>query len=246
MTAEHQHSSVGDGSSGPELLADLRRRLLDQLLGLLRADQGVEGVALIGSLGRGQEDNWSDIDLLVLLSDAALARFLAEPAASPWARADLVVDGRHNSPAGATSMGATHLKSGLPVHVDLHVHPAARTAWPSDGRVAFERRPLAQGTASFDQLNASGPRQPATVKSQDEIRRIHLSYVPIAGKYIARRSPRAPEMIRFLGQAPDFGARDPKAQLQALRPIAARLSDPSWAWLADAVTSYLALVEATL
>jgi predicted nucleotidyltransferase len=144
-------------TSGPSFLGDLRDRLLDQVLGLLKADTDVGGVALIGSLGRGEADNWSDIDLLILMGDEALARFT----------------------------------------------------------------------------------------TADEIRRIYLSYVPIAGKYIGRRSPQAGEMIRFLGKMPAFSSGDPAAQLLALRGIAGDLSDPSWAWLGDAVTSYLGLVEAS-
>jgi hypothetical protein len=180
------------------------------------------------------------------MGDRALARFVDEPAARPWAQADLLSDGRHNSPTGATSVGATHVRSGLPVWVDLHVHPAARTRWPTDGRIVFERRPIGMGSLSFAELNASGCRQPATAKTADEIRRIHLSYVPMAGKYIGRRSPRACEMIRFLGKMPAFSAGDPATQLLALRNIAGDLSDPSWEWLSDAVTAYLDLVEATL
>jgi hypothetical protein len=233
-------------TSGPALLGRLRDTLLDQVLGLLEADPVVEGVALVGSLGRGEADDWSDIDLLILMGDRPLARFADEPDARPWAQADLLSDGRHNSPAGATSVGATHIRSGLPVWVDLHVHPAARTRWPTGGRIVFERRPIGTGTLSFAELNASGTRQPATAKTADEIRRIHLSYVPVAGKYIGRRSPRACQMIRFLGRMPDFSAGDPAAQLLALRNIAAGLSDPSWAWLSDAVNAYLDLVEATL
>ncbi len=75
---------------------------------------------------------------------------------------------------------------------------------------------------------------------------IHLSYVPTAGKYIGRRSPRAIQMMRFLGQVPDFTDEDPAAQLRALRGIARDLSDPSWAWLSHAVTAYLDIVEAAL
>jgi hypothetical protein len=233
-------------TSGPALLGQLRDGLLAEVLALLQADPAVEGVALIGSLGRGEADNWSDIDLLLLMGERALARFADEPAASPWARAPLVADGRHNSPAGAVSVGATYLRSGLPVRLDLHVHPVARTRWPADGRVLFERRRLRTAAASFDQLNASGPRQPATAKSADEAREIHLSYVPAAGKYIGRRSPRARQMIRFLGQVPDFAGPDPAAELIALREIAQGLADPAWAWLGDAVSFYLDLVEATL
>ena len=233
-------------TSGPALLGELRDRLLGQVLGFLKADPVVGGVALIGSLGRGEADNWSDIDLLILMGDLAVAQFADEPAARPWAHADLLSDGRHNSPAGATSVGATHIRSGLPLRVDLHVHPEARTRWPTDGRIVFERRPIETGTLSFDQLNASGSRQPAIAMTAQEIRRIRLSYVPIAGKYIGRRSPHAPEMIRFLGTMSDFNDADPSAQLRALRSTAGDLSDPSWTWLGDAVTSYLDLVEASL
>jgi hypothetical protein len=113
------------------VLPRLRDRLLDEVLGLLEADPAVAGVALVGSLGRGEEDNWSDIDLLILASDEFIRQFMNEPAASPWARADLLSDGRHNSPAGATSLGTTHIRTGLPLWVDLHVHPADRTPWPT-------------------------------------------------------------------------------------------------------------------
>jgi hypothetical protein len=143
-------------TSGPAFLGELRDGLLNQVLGLLKADPVVEGVALIGSLGRGTSDNWSDIDLLIIMGDRSLARFVDAPGASPWARADLLSDGRHNSPAGAASVGATHIRSGLPLRVDLHVHPAARMCWPTDGRIIFGRRPVKPGTQSFDQLNASG------------------------------------------------------------------------------------------
>jgi hypothetical protein len=237
---------------GPTFLGELRDRLLDQVIGLLTADPDVGGVALIGSLGRGDADNWSDIDLLILIGDQALAQFADKPAARPWAQADFLSDGRHNSPAGATSVGTTHLRTGLPFGVDLHVHPEGRTRWPTDGRIVFERRPTATGTLSFDQLNAGGSRQPATAKTDDEIRRIRLSYVPIAGKYIARRSlVRACQMIRFLSHRPDFNDTDfndtdPSAQLLALRSIAENLADPTWTRLTDAVTSYLELVEASL
>ena len=238
-------SGRGQHAQGPALLARLRDRLLDEALGLLEADPAVDGVALVGSLGRGEEDNWSDIDLLILASDQFVRRFMNEPAATPWARADLLSDGRHNSPAGATSLGTTHIRSGLPLWVDLHVHPADRTPWPADSRVVFERRPVGTGTLPFDEFNASGPRQPASAKTADEIRQIHLGYVPIGGKYVGRRSPRAGEMIRFLGKR-DFNDQDPAAQIRALRGIAEDLSSPSRGQLGDAVACYLDLVDATV
>lgn len=142
------------------------------MLGLLEADPAVAGVTMVGSLGRGEEDNWSDFDLLMLASGQVKA--------------------------GALSSG---------------------------------------------EFNASGPRQPVTAKTADEVRQIHLGYVPIAGKYVARRSSRACEMIRFLGHRRELNDRDPAAQLAALRGIAKTLSSASSGRLADAVAAYLDLVE---
>lgn len=107
------------------------------------------GVALVGSLGRGQADNWSDVDLLILMDGRAVVRFVEEPSAKAWARAELVVDGRHNSPVGAASVGATHIRAGLPVHVDLHAHPVERSSWPADGRVVFQRGAVETGALSL-------------------------------------------------------------------------------------------------
>jgi hypothetical protein len=69
--------------------------------------------------------------------------------------------------------------------------------------------------------------------------------VPIAGKYIARRSAAASPMIQFLGGISEAGD-DPGAQLRSLRAVAARLSHPGAVWLADAVGSNLDLVQSTM
>ncbi len=72
-----------------------------------------------------------------------------------------------------------------------------------------------------------------------------LAMVPIAGKYIARRSASAPPMIRFLGGVSD-AEDDPAQQLHSLRAAAAQLSHSRSGWLADAVESYLELVQSAI
>jgi hypothetical protein len=56
MPVNDRPARVPGVPAGPPLLAELRDRLLGQLLGLLEADVAVDGVALVGSLGRGEED----------------------------------------------------------------------------------------------------------------------------------------------------------------------------------------------
>ena len=59
MSANARRARCSGAPPGPAVLAGLRDRLLDEVLGLLAADPAVDGVALVGSLGRGEEDNWS-------------------------------------------------------------------------------------------------------------------------------------------------------------------------------------------
>jgi predicted nucleotidyltransferase len=61
-------------TSGRRFLASCVTVSSPKFAGQLAADPVVDGVAVIGSLGRGEADNWSDIDLPVLMGDGALAR----------------------------------------------------------------------------------------------------------------------------------------------------------------------------
>jgi hypothetical protein len=91
------------------------------------------------------------------------------------------------------------------------------------------------------------PRQQPKHKTPDEERCAYLAFVPLTAKYIARGHPdHVREMIRFTGAAPDYDEVEPDSQLCMLRVITRRLSDPSSAWLCQAVTSYLDLIEGAI
>jgi predicted nucleotidyltransferase len=245
MGCERPEARRGAAVPASGRLRVLRDELQARLTGLLRADPAVHGAALVGSLGAGRADDWSDIDLLVVLADADVAGFADRPGDAAWARADLIVDARHNAPAGAASVYTQRLRSRLPCGVDIHVYPSSWAAWPADSRVIHEARPVRHAGISFAELSARPPRQPATPKTDAETRLAHLSMVPVAGKYIARRAPAAAPMIRFLGGT--TGADDgPAAQLDALRAAAARLADPGSQWLAGAVDQYLRIVRSVI
>jgi len=50
-------------------------QLRDQLRRHLRADDAVVAVAVMGSFGQGRQDAWSDLDLLIVVEEAAFGRF---------------------------------------------------------------------------------------------------------------------------------------------------------------------------
>ena len=234
----------GEPSAAREL-AEIRARWLDEALVGLRRDARVVGVGLVGSLGRGEADDWSDVDLLVVVDDGE-GRFVDPLPDRLWAGAELVVAGRHNAPAGASSVGTVYVRSGLPLGVDWYVHPVSLAAWPSDCVVVHQVTQLARVDETFSVRNSQGPRQRSSPKSPDEVRQARLAMVPIAGKYIARRSPRVVPMLELLGAPTLAAGAGPADQLQALQDILARLSMGAPPRLADAIASYLDLVESAV
>lgn len=95
---------MSDRNAGPPApqLARVRSRWLSAATVSLRADPGVLGVALAGSLGAGCADDWSDVDLLVVVDDAALDAHAApgRVAGVPGTLA-FASDARHSAPRGA-------------------------------------------------------------------------------------------------------------------------------------------------
>ena len=55
---------------------DERRRLVERVAGVLRADERVAAAALTGSYARGETDGLSDLDLLVGVLDAHVGEFV--------------------------------------------------------------------------------------------------------------------------------------------------------------------------
>ena len=57
---------------------EARRRFLRGLVEEIERNRSVDGVLLCGSLGRGEGDVWSDIDLVVFIDDSAIEATVAE------------------------------------------------------------------------------------------------------------------------------------------------------------------------
>ena len=224
----------------------IRDRWLDEALPGLRLDVGVVGVALVGSLGRGEADDWSDVDLLVVVDDGKV-ELLVDPSQDwLWEGAELVIGGRQNAPAGAMSVGTVYVRSGLPLGVDWYVYPVSMAAWPSDCVVVHETSELRRVGDAFSVFNSAGPRQVGASKTPEEVRRARLAMVQIAGKYVARRSLKAVPMIEFVGGTTLAAGSTPADQLRALRDVFGRLSMGARSRLADAVEAYLDIVESAV
>jgi hypothetical protein len=207
LPAAGHDSPVTASRPGPPAprLADIRSRWLAAAAARLRADQTVLGVALAGSLGAGQADDWSDIDLLVIVTDALVGEHAApgRPAGVPGSLT-FAVDARQNAPLGVRATSEQYVIDGLPLWVDRYLYPVSGAAWPSDSAVLFDRHGIGRQALTFaGHLNAAEHNQ-AVPNGPGEERALRAALVPVAGKYIARRSADAGRLVELAG-----GARAP-------------------------------------
>ncbi|MFF0338873.1 hypothetical protein [Kribbella sp. NPDC004875] len=212
-------------------LAAIRNRWLSAATTALRSDPLVLGAALIGSLGGGRADDWSDVDLLIVVDDAHLDSDTTAEHLPPGDRT-FSIDARHNGPLGTRALSAQYVVDGLPLWVDWHVHPLSLAAWLPDSTVLLDHRGIPKASTTDSR------REPSTPKSPEEEAALRLALIPIAGKQVARRSPHAAATIHFLG-GPHLP--DPHAQLRALRELLTQFPNPP-----TATATYLDLVEQSL
>jgi hypothetical protein len=175
---------------------------------------------VIGSLGRGTEDEWSDVDLLIFAEGSTLIDNL------PTRFGRVVRVGQappQNSPKGGRQVTVWYdIGTVMPLVVDWNVWPLAFVARPHDTRLWFNRadQPLPDPGAAFDAYAASLPRADVTTPqpSPEELRRYHFSMVPIAAKYIARRDTDRTSLAFSLIGLP-ASSDDPPDQLARLREL---------------------------
>ncbi len=166
-------------------LAAGRARWLAETVPALQAD----GVWLVGSLGTGRGDEWSDVDIVVVGGECVLDETL------------LTLEMPDNGPLGGGYVGAMYDVGLLPLWVDWY-------QWPSDAPVPRDSRLLAgAGVAGSLDLSEtlelvgrglSGPAPDPDVFA--------LAMLPLAAKHIARGDmEKAVAMASMLGAPSDVG-----------------------------------------
>jgi predicted nucleotidyltransferase len=161
-----------------------RDELLASVVKLLASDERVVAAWLYGSLGRGDADPWSDIDLWVVVADEHIDE-IAEGRHNYVTRLGqplIVVDAPQNAPAGGAFLSVVYGDlPGGPQHVDWTWQARRDALVPHDARVLFDRGDLP--VADAPQSLAPGER----VKQAEKQISFFWMMVPVAAKAIARR-----------------------------------------------------------
>lgn len=183
--------------------ASARDSWLSRALVVLETAPHVTSVELVGSLGRGDGDDWSDVDLLVFVDGDV--RTALDPLLPQLGEMAFFLDAPHNTRADGYSFGATFIVDGLPIGTDWYV-------WPS----------ALHGGGSFDALNGAGPRGVMPPITDERLQAFEIAMTIVEAKRLAR------------------GRTDVTADELRRRVMLAPVSA-----LADAINSYIDLVEAT-
>ena len=130
----------------------------------LSFDDQVGAVLLYGSFGRGDADEWSDIDIIVFISDDRLAEVVADRTrfGERFGTAVYVLDSTWNAPVTGARVNVLYrLDTGLPLYVDWNLWPLSMAKQPLDTKVVFERSPglIAPVATTFERW-ATYERQP--------------------------------------------------------------------------------------
>jgi predicted nucleotidyltransferase len=206
----------------------------------LAPDRRVVAAWLFGSLGRGSEDELSDLDLFVVVEDEALAGVIAaRHAMMACVQAPLMVlEAPQNAPPGGAYNMALYAGADGPHQVDWYWQGRSRAAIPQETRLLFDRVGLPR-LETPPQLGYQPvpERDPLEVVAQA----LNFGWVMllIAAKYLARspqeegvglaeyalNAMRDVRAFLELAEAPavSLAGAEPAAKVAALRALAEQL-----------------------
>jgi len=200
-------------------LAAERDALLQHVEHTLRSDARITAAWLSGSLGRGEADALSDIDLSFAVADEHCADLVAQRRAfvARFGEPILIQEAPQNAPPGGAFLLVLYRGSVAPKEIDWSWQPTTTAHIPMSARLLFDRLSL--------------PRAPAWIEltPQEVAARVSLrttffwAMAFIAAKKIARRQHAAAfDLLRMMSRARD-----------TVEDLLQRSSQPAWGAIAS-------------
>jgi predicted nucleotidyltransferase len=160
-----------------------RAELIERAASLLKANSDVAAAWLHGSMGRGTFDEWSDVDLWIVVSDHQLDEIRTERRAFAESLGEvlLTVEAPQNAPAGGAYLLAMYHGTCGPHILDCSWQPLSVARRPADTVVLFDRA----GIRLVETVEA-GPVDAQIAHAASQVSYFWMM-VTVVAKYIARR-----------------------------------------------------------
>jgi predicted nucleotidyltransferase len=169
-----------------ELVERVRERtdLIARATSMLHSDERVVAVWLAGSIGRGDADAYSDIDLWVVIwdNDMDAVREGRRQFVEVLGRPILISEAPQNAPPGGAYLWTFYPGKYGPQHVDWNWLPETNATIPADAQVLFDKAGLAHAEAP-SRKRPSG-EELATELTQEAA--FFWGMCAVVAKYIAR------------------------------------------------------------
>jgi Nucleotidyltransferase domain len=220
-----------------------RDALLQRAQELLEADSRVLAAWLTGSLGRGEADDLSDLDLWVVVPDDRLATIRAGSHEDVEAvgRPLLVVDARQNAPVGGAYLLALYPGVKGPLQVDWYWEGMSTARRPEDSRLLFDHVgiPLAEAAPlpSADERASSATARTVFFWAMSDVAAKKIARRDAWGalsllSLLARTLSEIKWLVTLTGPRPDFSAfpgpppcPEPASQMALLREMASEMEE---------------------
>ncbi len=224
--------------------AALRDALLERIVSTLGADERFVAAWFSGSFGRGEQDAYSDIDLIAVVAQSHANALCARPwnnaARTTPERLELIQrlgtpvivhDAHRNAPEGGTH---TNVAFDDATHLDLNLVPLNRAQRPADAPLLFEKQPIPLAPASEPESLEYRREKAAQIValfwimavSTAKYRRrgwdvnVHMMFDALRGQIQEVRRLIAGEPARFRRYAPAIPlATTPATQADAIRAL---------------------------
>lgn len=162
-----------------------RTDLIAQATEILRADERVVAAWLAGSLGRGDADAYSDVDLWVVVRDADMAavregrRLFVEALRPPV----LISEAPQNAPPGGAYLWTLYPGKYGPQHVDWNWLPETGARVPAVAKVLFDKLGLSAAEGP-QRVRHTAEELPSALTQECAF---FWAMCSVVAKYIARR-----------------------------------------------------------
>jgi len=163
-----------------------RDAILERATALLVADTRIVAAWLTGSLGRGDGDSLSDIDLRVIVEDAEIGAFVANRRGEVGqiGQPILIEEAPQNAPPGGAYLLVLY-GGGTGAHqVDWYWQPQVSARFPPDARMLFDRAGIPSRAPSAPLTDVERTALLANKAA------FQWAMLPIAAKKIARADSR--------------------------------------------------------